>query len=248
MGSDHKPTGAEEPSDPRREPSQAESSVLASHDIRSQLTVVVGFSSRLRAAVVSGALAVDPQRAEEIVLLADAADRLREAIVATQDLASLERGSLTIDTEPFHLTRAVQAEIDHLLAQHPELAITLQAHTDVVAESDQRLIVSIVRTLLRNAVKHAGPAGPINVALDLAPTEDVRLTVRDHGPGVPAHLRPGLFQQQFEVDGKVRHRAGLGLHLAARLAERLGGQLSYEAVEPGASFTLTLPATHSESA
>jgi len=241
MGSDHKPTGA-------GEPSQAESSVLASHDIRSQLTVVVGFSSRLKAAVVSGALAVDPQRAEEIVLLADAVDRLRDAIVATQDLASLERGTLTIDVEPFHLTRVVQAEINRVLAQHPELAITFQAPTDEVVESDQRLIVSIVRTLLRNAVKHAGPAGPINVALELSPAEGIQLTVRDHGQGVPAHLRPGLFQQQFEVDGKVRHRAGLGLHLAARLAERLGGQLSYEAVDPGASFTLTLPATHSESA
>lgn len=240
MGESNPAPGAPSPQD---DP-QADSSVLAAHDIRSPLTAVLGFSARLRAAVASGALVVDAQRAEEISALADAAERLRDAVIAIQDLADLDRGTLEVDEEPFDLSRAVQVEIDRLRAQHPQLVITFQPSVEVVVESDRRLVGSIVRTLLRNAVKHAGPAGPINVTVEVPPGRGVRLSVRDHGPGVPDSLRPGLFQRQFETNGERRSRAGLGLHLAARLAERLGGQVNYEPADLGAAFTFSLPVAH----
>ncbi len=69
----------------------------------------------------------------------------------------------------------------------------------------------------------------------------IRISVRDHGAGVPAEDQPLLFERLRQTD---RHpqSVGLGLWIVKLLAEAHGGGTSYRSVDPGAEFTIELPA------
>jgi len=222
------------------EPARDEAIAAASHAIRGPLTAVVGYSARLRSALSSGRLVVDEQQAEAILLLAREARRLQDRVLGMLDLELLERGALTVEVEPLRLNRLVEREVALLRDDDSRLDITVQASDELVVESDQVHVSRIVRTLLENAATHAGTQ-PIQVLLQPSDPDGATITVRDRGAGIPAALQRDLLQRRYVLDGETRFRSGLGLHLAARLAVRLGGALALDPREEGASFTLALP-------
>jgi signal transduction histidine kinase len=92
--------------------------------------------------------------------------------------------------------------------------------------------------LVTNALRHGEP--PVVIA---ARTEGnvVRISVRDHGAGVPVEDQPFLFERLRPVE---RHpdSVGLGLWIVKLLAEAHGGSVSYQTLDAGAEFTIELPA------
>jgi signal transduction histidine kinase len=98
-----------------------------------------------------------------------------------------------------------------------------------------RLLVS---KLLRNALDAAGPGGEIRVRTSLRGA-DVELIVEDSGPGIPAAFRDRIFELNFSTKPGG---SGLGLALARREAERLGGRIEVETAEgEGTLLRVMLP-------
>lgn len=93
--------------------------------------------------------------------------------------------------------------------------------------------------LLTNARQHGRPPYVVRVH-DAADQSYVSVSVADHGPGVEPELVARLFA---EHDGASADGSGLGLFVVRRLVEAAGGRVDYRPGEPGAVFTLTLPAT-----
>jgi C4-dicarboxylate-specific signal transduction histidine kinase len=98
----------------------------------------------------------------------------------------------------------------------------------------QQVLVNLLRNS-RDAA--AAPAGHVWIATRVA-GDAVEVEVRDDGPGVPAEIRPHLFEPfaTSKAGG-----SGLGLWLSRRLAEEVGGSLEYVEGPAGAAFRLTLP-------
>lgn len=228
-----------------------EALALVSHELRSPLTAVVGYSARLRAAVASGALPVDVQYGEEITLLAREAQRMREIILLILDTAEIDRGQLGVEVEPVRFNRLVQAEIDRVCLERPTAHFVLTARDDVVVESDQRYVRRIIQNLLENAAKFGGDTEPIEVTLKQDEDGGCCLTVRDHGAGVPAEAQPRIFERFYRHESAAAHGRGLGLglYLSQQLASRLGGQLTFTSTPgEGATVSLVLPAVCPEDA
>jgi signal transduction histidine kinase len=135
------------------------------------------------------------------------------------------------------------------LAPHPAHALVKDAlsyvrdDADVRAEVDENLTVhvdkqrfeQILLNLITNAMRYGRPPVIISFARD----GDVdRLEVRDHGPGIPEHLRPRLFGQ-FAVG--TEQGVGLGLWIVRQLAAAHGGQAAAEARDPGVAMVVTFP-------
>jgi signal transduction histidine kinase len=110
---------------------------------------------------------------------------------------------------------------------------------------DQEKIRAVLRNLLENATKYSLPdSRPVQVAL-IEDDQEISITVRDDGPGIPADFLPSLFQPFFRVDpsrSKKTGGYGLGLCLCKRTMEAHGGALAVANNEGrGATFVITFP-------
>lgn len=95
-----------------------------------------------------------------------------------------------------------------------------------------------LRNLLGNALKFTPQGGQVQVTVSVS-AEQVSVAVQDSGPGVPADLLPQL-GRRFARGDHIRSGSGLGLSIAARVAELHGGALRFETAQ-GLKVTLTLP-------
>ena len=128
------------------------------------------------------------------------------------------------------------------------LSVNIESGLPRVA-ADPRLLRRVLLKVVANAVKFT-ERGSIDISLDTISDEDgatkVRCTVTDTGSGIPGHLLATIFEPFTKQDDSYASRhggAGVGLAVARRLIESVGGSVSVES-EPGTgtSFWLTVPA------
>jgi signal transduction histidine kinase len=116
----------------------------------------------------------------------------------------------------------------------PTLLRTIEPGVQVTG--DQLLLMRAVANLLSNALKHAPEGSAVMVTLSSEP-QQARLTVTDHGPGLPVDMRVRLFQRF--ATGAVRKGNGLGLALVARAARVHRARIIVDS-EPGRGTAVTL--------
>ena len=105
--------------------------------------------------------------------------------------------------------------------------VRVRAPESCMLEVDSGLIQGAVENVVRNAVKHTAPNTAVEVTLTEQP-DAVRITVRDHGPGVPEEALPKLFDPFFRVEeGRATHvgSGGIGLAIAQRSVRLHGGTI-----------------------
>ena len=125
-------------------------------------------------------------------------------------------------------------------AEGLEVSIDVPGH--LIARGHPGATAEIVRTLLDNAGQHA-PGTPVEIVAR-ADGSRVSIAVRDRGPGIPAGSETRIFERGWTTDGSG-HGQGLGLFVAARLADDQDGRLSASSRGGGgAAFYLELPQAH----
>lgn len=118
--------------------------------------------------------------------------------------------------------------------------------TDIVVQTDRRALSQILLDLTNNAVKFT-EHGHVCLALSQHQAEGrtrTEICIRDTGIGIQPEDQTKLFQAFTQVDASTKRRyegTGLGLHLSQKLAELLGGQITFQsAYGTGSTFTLVL--------
>jgi signal transduction histidine kinase len=106
----------------------------------------------------------------------------------------------------------------------------------VTAMGDEHAVARAITNLIANAIAHGGGAGDIRIVVGA----DATLDVLDEGPGVPASLRPRLFEP-FCRESSNSEGSGLGLHLTREIMRAHGGDVRLLATERGAAFRLEFP-------
>ena len=109
---------------------------------------------------------------------------------------------------------------------------------DLAVQVDPDQIRQVLVNLFTNAAQAMPGGGTIAVTAEAPPSGDARLRVRDDGPGIPAELRPRIFEALFSTKPKG---SGLGLALCRRILEAHGGSIDLEPSDGGASFALVVP-------
>ncbi len=117
---------------------------------------------------------------------------------------------------------------------------------------DRDELLRLFENLIENGLKYGASGGKVDVALTdrswrRRPCREVRVTVRDYGPGIaPEHL-PRLTERFYRVDvgdSRAQGGTGLGLSLVKHILNRHRGRLMIESVpDKGATFTAILPST-----
>ena len=131
--------------------------------------------------------------------------------------------------------RAIRGDITITLSSDPAIGTVV---------GDERRIRQVIFNLLSNAVKFTPPGGAIDVSARELDGE-VRISVRDTGPGIPLEDRDRIFEEfQQAAAGKEQiEGTGLGLALSKRLVELHDGRIWVESdLGHGSTFTFTLGA------
>jgi signal transduction histidine kinase len=213
---------------------------IASHELRTPISVVHGIAATLHARVDELA---DDQVHALLGTLVQQTDRLRDLADQLLDLSRLESGAGGV-AERFR----PRQRLDELV---PRIAGERTGDVHVAADPQAELLADpvaferVAANLILNALRYGKP--PVEVRAGNG--GGFHLVVEDHGPGVPAEFVPRLFERFSRSDDSRRSGtpgAGLGLSIAAAYADAMGGRLGYERASPtGARFTLTLPAARS---
>ena len=128
------------------------------------------------------------------------------------------------------------------------LEVTHEARSLRAAVDGERLL-QVLANLLSNAIKFSPPRAPIVVSLALSGRR-ARISVRDHGPGVPESFQPYLFDKFTQAASgttRLKGGSGLGLAIVRKLVTRMGGKVGYEAAQDGGALFFIELTTNSTS-
>jgi two-component system OmpR family sensor kinase len=212
----------------------------ASHELRTPLASIRGYAEltrREQEPVPQGVTrAIGRVESEAIRMTALVDDLLL--------LARLDAGR-PLDHETVDLTEMVVNAVSDAHAASPDHIWQLDLPDEPVElPGDPARLHQIVANLLGNARTHTAPGTVVRTSI-VREDDQVRLTVRDNGPGVPPELQADVFQR-FARGDTSRNRAagstGLGLSIVAAVAQAHGGSVSLDSRPGDTTFTVLLPA------
>jgi two-component system, OmpR family, phosphate regulon sensor histidine kinase PhoR len=220
----------------------------ASHELRTPLAALSGFIDTLQGPAKDDAKA----RERFLGIMHTQATRMARLI---DDLLSLSRVELSAHVRPDTLVDIVpiiRQVVDGLepLARERHVAIDIDLpQTPVLIAGDREELLRLFENLVENALKYGASGGKVVVSLSQALSgegaPEVRIMVRDFGPGIaPEHL-PRLTERFYRVDvgdSRAQGGTGLGLSLVKHIVSRHRGRLLIESVpKQGAAFTACFP-------
>ncbi|MBY4868734.1 sensor histidine kinase KdpD [Burkholderia sp. Bp9017] len=232
-----------------------------SHDLRTPLTTIVGFSSMLanaraaapRTQTDDATAERSAQREGELVdAIHDEALRMTGIVTNLLDMARLQAGSLQLKRQWSLLEETVGAALaacKRVLAHHPA-RVSLPADLPLL-RMDAVLMERLFTNLFENAAKYTPSGAPLDIGAECV-TDDgqpfVRVHVDDHGPGLPAGMETRIFDK-FTRGEKESATPGIGLGLAIcrAIVEAHGGRIGAlnrtgpDGRVTGARFWFTLP-------
>lgn len=216
-------------------------SYSVSHDLRSPLNTIHGFSHLLAKRV--GKLA-DEKAQHYLSRIQAGAVQMGQLIEGLLSLSQMLRVQLR--SEPVDLSMLARNSLDARQAFEPERQVTLHIESGLMAHGDERLLRVVMENLLGNAWKFSAQRAPAEIKVGLtsdAAGEQV-FFVRDNGAGFDMAYVDKLFEPFQRLHGVSEFPGtGIGLATVRRVIRRHGGRIWAESTpEKGACFFFTLPA------
>ena len=207
-----------------------------SHDLRTPLTMIRGYSEVMRD--IPG-----ENTPENVQTIIDETERLTNLVNDLLDLSRLEAGVVPLDRSRFNLTESIRS----MLKRYDKLAdysFPFLADREVYVTADELKISQVVYNLVNNAITYAGADKTVTVRQTVEDGK-VRVSVTDTGEGIPADKLKDIWERYYKVD-KEHKRAqvgtGLGLSIVKNILDLHGGAYGVASrVGEGSTFWFELP-------
>ena len=213
-----------------------------SHELRTPLNAVLGFSDLL-ADERYGPLNVRQRRYVDHIHTGG--KHLLKLISDILDLSKIEAGRMELTREDLAVAPAFAEVINTLypLAEKKSQALLQQVEPNLHVHADAMRFKQVLTNLVGNAIKFTPEGGRIEL-VGRQVGDQVRMEVRDNGPGIPVEQQQRIFEAFFRLarTGSATEGTGLGLAITARLVELHGSKLDIESKPgDGACFYFSLP-------
>ena len=189
-----------------------------SHDLRTPLTMIIGYSEVMRD--LPG-----ENTPENVQVIIDETQRLAQLVNDLLDLSKLQAGSRPPKMEVFNLTELIEATMMRYekLTQKDGYRVEYESDVSVDIRADRTMLLQVIYNLINNAINYTGDDKLVRVTQKLS--EDgrhVRVSVTDSGAGIAPDQIPLIWDRYYKID-KVHRRAmigtGLGLSIVKQILE-----------------------------
>ncbi|MET0660832.1 MAG: HAMP domain-containing sensor histidine kinase, partial [Steroidobacteraceae bacterium] len=175
-------------------------------------------------------------------------DRLALLVSDILDIEKIESGGMTFDQDHLDLrdlvAQALEANQAYAATREVQLLLTPTSNSVFVVTDPHRLL-QVMANLLSNAAKFSPAGSQVDIDVAIVTASHVRVSVRDHGSGIPESFKPRVFQkfsQADSSDSRAKSGTGLGLAISRAIIERLGGTIGYVCDSgTGTTFYFELP-------
>jgi signal transduction histidine kinase/CheY-like chemotaxis protein len=193
---------------------------------------------------------LSPEQEKQVTYILKQAQNLSDMVNDLLDMAKVEAGKVVIRPSLFSVSSlfaTLRGMLRPLLVSaHVNLVFESQEE-EIYLDTDEGKVSQILRNFISNALKFT-EAGEVRVRATAAPGDIVAFSVEDTGVGIAPGDLDRIFEEYVQVSNPMQNRVpgtGLGLPLAKRLAEMLGGSVSVRSeMGQGSTFTATLPARY----
>jgi len=214
-----------------------------SHEFRTPLTAIQGFSETLLAGAVN-----DPNNRDRFLgIILEHSRRLARLTEDLLRLSEMDAERLELEVRRLAVSQLVESCYETAQRRAAEKGLTLSLQLpgrlpDVAGDS--RRLQEVLQNLLDNAIQYTLPGGKIVLSAE-AKNDEVIFTVADTGIGIPRSDQPRIFERFYRVDAARSREAGgtgLGLSIAKHLIEVHGGRIWVESeVGEGSQFHFSIP-------
>ena len=215
-----------------------------SHDLRTPLTMIKGYSEMMRD--IPG-----ENTPENVQAIIDETERLSMLVNDLLDLSKIESGTKEFAPESFDLTGAVAEVIERYEKMNSAKGYNIEFIYDgnVLVSADKSMILQVIYNFINNAINYCGDDLYIGVRQDILTNTTgekvARLSIIDHGVGIEPDKLPLIWDRYYKVDG-VHRRAvvgsGLGLSIVKKILTRHNASYGVESkLGEGSIFWFELP-------
>jgi signal transduction histidine kinase len=215
-----------------------------SHEFRTPLTSMTSIAGILLSRL-DGPLT--PEQQKQVEFIRASTRELTEMVNDLLDLAKVEAGRITISPEWFEMVdlfAALRGMFKPIVASTNVSLSFDEPEDEIRLYTDDKKVSQILRNFISNALKFT-PEGEVRVSARMLDADNVEFAVADTGIGIAAEHIPNLFADFVQLDVRLQRRlrgSGLGLSLARKFAELLGGRVGVEStLGKGSRFFVALP-------
>ena len=219
----------------------------ASHELRTPLASISGFVETLRGPARNDAKARD----HFLQIMQNQTQRMARLIDDLLSLSRLEMKPYLPPGATVDVRQIVQGVIDSLSPLAIESGVEIErtfGDEPIEARGDRDELFQVFENLLENACKYGQSGGRVVVSIDPpvdGPDQEVTVTIRDFGPGIPEEHIPRITERFYRADvdtSRAQKGTGLGLSIVKHILTRHNARLAIRStVGEGASFTVHLP-------
>ncbi|HEY3331005.1 MAG TPA: PAS domain S-box protein [Capsulimonadaceae bacterium] len=224
--------------------SRAKSEFLSrmSHELRTPLNAILGFAQLLEMSEIPGTGKAD------VTQILKAGRHLLNLINEILDISRIEAGRLGLSPEPVLLREAISESVDLLrsLAAERQVEIHIDSRSDLdhSVVADKQRLKQILLNLLGNAIKFNRVGGTVDVSIATHGQAAMSIAITDSGYGIAPDKLPRVFDpfERLDAESSGEEGTGLGLAVAARLAEAMHGSITAAStLGVGSTFSVRLP-------
>lgn len=216
------------------------------HELRAPLTAIKQAASLLLDKTIS----LEQEKKERFIdIIRESSENLLAEVSDLLDAAKLEAGRFAINPLPGELSQVVEEQVQFFspLASNKKINLTFDIEPNLPEVPFDRVrIAQVLNNLISNAIKWTPQGGNINLRA-YQDNEQVKVSVVDNGPGIPADKKSQLFSKFSQVNPSTSSGpsagTGLGLYITKGIIEAHGGEVNLESkVGQGTTITFSLPA------
>ncbi|MFW6134062.1 MAG: ATP-binding protein [Elusimicrobiota bacterium] len=213
------------------------------HDLKNPLSAIIGTADLLQR--LRGGKIKESEQKYFQVLRAEA-NRLMGMINDILNLAKLEANKMELNREEFDITKMLKETKDAFSAQAQANGINIIANAQeerLNMVGDKKLIKRVIVNLVGNSIKYTPRGGEISLRAEKK-DNNVQVSVKDTGEGMPGEVCEKIFDRFQQVEGREKGGTGIGLNVSKEIVEAHEGKIWAESeLGKGSEFKFSIPLT-----